>query len=120
MEFRTHKQDGHGLSKENLFTGPHHAMSFKMKKGEAKSTKTKKRRGKSRQSFPARHTFAKPFISMKKGSLENMEPESPGGYSPMDYSPYQENLVADRCSREASVASDESSRIFPQIGRAHV
>ncbi|XP_010938663.1 uncharacterized protein [Elaeis guineensis] len=118
VEFRTHKQDGHGLSKENLFAGPHHNMAFNVKKGDVQSTRTKKRRGKSRQSGPAHQTFAKPFISMEKGPLENMKPESPGGYSPMDYSPYQENLGADQCSREASVASGESIHFFSRCASA--
>ncbi|KAG1371172.1 putative DnaJ subfamily C member 7 [Cocos nucifera] len=118
MEFRTHKQDGHGLAKENLFTGPHHNMAFNVKKGDVQSTRTKKRRGKSRQSGPAHPTFSKPFISMEKSPLENMKPGSPGGYSPMDYSPYQENLGADQCSREASVASGESIHIFSRCASA--
>ncbi|XP_008796162.1 uncharacterized protein LOC103711698 isoform X2 [Phoenix dactylifera] len=111
MEF---KQDSHLLSKENLFTGPHHNMAFNVKKDNVQSTRTKKRRGKSRQSVPAHQTFAKPFISMEKGPLENLKPESPGGYSPMDYSPYQEN----QCSREASVASGESIHMFSHCASA--
>ncbi|RWW55070.1 hypothetical protein BHE74_00038326, partial [Ensete ventricosum] len=102
MEFRSPKSVAPGLSKESLFTGPRSNMTFSGRKGESKGTKTKKRNGKLKHSIPLQQTFGQTFVSVEK-VLEGKDPESLDGYSPMDYSPYQENLVADQSSREASI-----------------
>ncbi|CAD5171111.1 unnamed protein product [Musa acuminata subsp. malaccensis] len=110
MEFRSPKSVAPGLSKESLFTGPRSNMTFGGRKVESKGTKTKKRNGKPKHSIPLQQTFAQTFVSVEK-VLEGKDPESLDGYSPMDYSPYQENLVADQTSREASIPSNESIHI---------
>ncbi|URE01316.1 DnaJ [Musa troglodytarum] len=106
MEFRSPKSVAPGLSKESLFTGPRSNMIFSGRKGESKGTKTKKRNGKPKHSIPLQQTFAQTFVSVEK-VLEGKDPESLDGYSPMDYSPYQENLVA----IQSSIPSNESIHI---------
>ncbi|KAK8928586.1 Chaperone protein dnaJ 72 [Platanthera zijinensis] len=103
MEFRSEKQDTSMLTKENLFNGPHKSMTFSMKKEDYKGLRLKKKRGKAKQSTP----IPKQFVPTDKEGLDQ-EQDSTCRYSPMDYSPYQETLVSSHCSREESVASDES------------
>ncbi|RWW12530.1 hypothetical protein GW17_00023788 [Ensete ventricosum] len=88
MEFTTPIHVTPMLSKENLFTGPHQNKEFNVKKRESRTTR-KKRREKSRQSVPLNKDFAKTFASVEKVA-EAVEKLSSGGYSPMDYSPYEE------------------------------
>ncbi|KAK8960177.1 hypothetical protein KSP40_PGU013799 [Platanthera guangdongensis] len=103
MEFRSEKQDTSILTKENFFNGPHKSMTFSMKKEDYKGLRLKKKRGKTKQSTP----IPKQFVPTDKECLDR-EQDSTCRYSPMDYSPYQETLVSSHCSREESVASDES------------
>lgn len=96
MEFTTPILVTPMLSKESLFTGPHQNKEFNVKRESR--TARKKRREKSRQSVPLHKDFAKTFASVEK-VVETVEKFSSGGYSPMDYSPYDE-------------ISDESRHIF--------
>ncbi|CAL9759983.1 unnamed protein product [Musa acuminata subsp. burmannicoides] len=96
MEFTTPIHVTPVLSKESLFTGPHENKEFNVKR-ESRTTR-KKRREKSRQSVPLHKDFSKTFASVEK-VVETVEKFSSGGYSPMDYSPYDE-------------ISDESRHIF--------
>lgn len=69
--------------------------------------KKKKKKGNLRQSA---HVLPRPFVqeSVIRGSSFVVKPEASDSYSPMDVSPYQENMVDNRSSREASVTSSES------------
>ncbi|OVA16235.1 Tetratricopeptide TPR-1 [Macleaya cordata] len=88
----------------NLASGLNKNLEFSAKKA-AKDTGLKKRKGKLKQNAPVHQWLGRDYFSRASSSQEN--PESPGSYSPMDFSPYQETLAADQFSREASVASDE-------------
>ncbi|XP_072982402.1 uncharacterized protein [Typha latifolia] len=112
MKFRTPKQEAPGLSKESWFTAPHQKPAFSEKKGEAKSARTKKRVGKQKKSAPVHQTVSRPVFNRQESYTGKVEPESPGDYSPMDYSPYRENLADEQCTREASLASDEPLHSF--------
>ncbi|KAM0947868.1 putative DnaJ domain, tetratricopeptide-like helical domain superfamily [Dioscorea sansibarensis] len=93
---------------ENFFMGGRQNMEFGSKKGASKATQLRKKRGKLRQSATFRQSNDEKFISREKISQDNPDVDS-GEYSPMDYSPYQDNLATDQCSsREASAPSDES------------
>lgn len=98
--FRTPNQKG------NFFSGSAPQVEFSAKRDSIRDTKVKKKRGKGRQktSIPLLH--GQDFVSRDNDSQENLEPSE--SYSPMDVSPYQETLADTRCSRETSVASDES------------
>lgn len=100
MDFRTPKQDASSWScGDSLFEGSHQNVDFSAKQGTVKNMKPKKRKGK---------LCRKNLISVEKKPQENPELGSPGSYSPMDFSPYQETLTADQCSRGTSIASGES------------
>ncbi|WOK96017.1 hypothetical protein Cni_G04724 [Canna indica] len=110
MEFFSSIQVTPGLSKESLFTGLHENRSFNMKKGESRTTR-KKGRVKTRLSVPLHQNVSKTFASAERVTEETTEKSSPSGYSPMDYSPYQENLVVDQGLGETAVTSDQSNNI---------
>ncbi|OAY68611.1 DnaJ subfamily C member 7 [Ananas comosus] len=114
MEFRATKEDASGFVKEGLFSFREKKGEAKIreKKGEAKSTRVTNRRTKTKKSAPFHQTSSKRGFTRENSSPEDMQPESPGGYSPMDCSPYQEILADEQFSREASVASDESVQFF--------
>ncbi|XP_020275832.1 uncharacterized protein LOC109850267 [Asparagus officinalis] len=104
MEFKTPQpEDATRLTKETLFSG---TVAFSAKKGDAKSTKSKKKKGK----FPFSRRFSTQNVSERSGPNINPE-DSTCDYSPMDYSPYREDGTADQYSRETSIASEDSSHI---------
>ncbi|XP_031401353.1 uncharacterized protein LOC116211218 isoform X2 [Punica granatum] len=84
-------------------------LEFTAKRETANSSKLKKKKGKLRQSTHA-HAPLQPLVKefVTGGSSFVEKPEASDSYSPMDVSPYQEKLVDDRSSREASVTSSES------------
>ncbi|KAK3205214.1 hypothetical protein Dsin_019260 [Dipteronia sinensis] len=92
--------------KTNLFSGVSQKLEFNSKRESVRDTKGKNRRGKLRQPTPAQFWPAHDFISAEIGSQE--KPERAESYSPMDVSPYRETIADSQCSRENSVASDES------------
>eukprot|EP00268_Persea_americana_P054559 TRINITY_DN6257_c0_g1_i6.p1 TRINITY_DN6257_c0_g1~~TRINITY_DN6257_c0_g1_i6.p1 ORF type:complete len:1510 (+),score=360.16 TRINITY_DN6257_c0_g1_i6:258-4787(+) len=94
-DFRTPRQDTSSCSfRESLFG--HQNVEFSAKQGTFKEMKPKKRRGKLGRK------------NAENKSQVNPELGSPRSYSPMDFSPYQETLTGDQCSRETSAASGES------------
>ncbi|PKI57723.1 hypothetical protein CRG98_021790 [Punica granatum] len=84
-------------------------LEFTAKRETANSSKLKKKKGKLRQSTHA-HAPLQPLVKefVTGGSSFVEKPEASDSYSPMDVSPYQEKLVDDRSSREASVTSSAS------------
>ncbi|OVA12942.1 Tetratricopeptide TPR-1 [Macleaya cordata] len=102
--FRAPKHDNLCSSMGNLTTEFNKKLEFSAKKA-AKDSRLKKRKGKLKQNAPVHQWPGKDYVSRANSSQENAE--SPGSYSPMDFSPYQETLAADQFSREASVASDD-------------
>ncbi|WOL13677.1 hypothetical protein Cni_G22450 [Canna indica] len=118
MESRSAKSTNE-LPKESLFAGPRQPIPLSGKKGEAKGSRMKKKGGRLKHSNPMHQTFAQTFVSVEK-VFESKDPESPHGYSPMDYSPYQENLVADQSSREASVPLDKSDHTASPIASTNI
>ncbi|KAI9195311.1 hypothetical protein LWI28_013696 [Acer negundo] len=92
--------------KTNLFSGVSQKLEFNSKRESVRDTKGKNRRGKLRQPTPVQLLPAHDFISAEIGSQEKPEPAE--SYSPMDVSPYRETIADSQCSRENSVASDES------------
>ncbi|XP_042483664.1 uncharacterized protein LOC122064035 isoform X2 [Macadamia integrifolia] len=101
MDFRTPKQNSTFASTANFFADLNQQLDFSAKKGASKDQRLKKRKGK-RQSAMLNRRAGQEFISRESSSQENLE--SPGSYSPMDFSPYQEP----KGSRETSMASDGS------------
>ncbi|XP_031272500.1 uncharacterized protein LOC116130971 [Pistacia vera] len=111
----TSTQDGLGtpfvefktpLPKANLFSGVDRTLEFGAKREFVRDMKAKKKRGKLRQPTPVHLRHGQSFVSRESVSQENPEPSE--SYSPMDISTYQETLADTLCSRETSVASDES------------
>ncbi|GMJ15529.1 tetratricopeptide repeat 16, DNA J protein C31 [Hibiscus trionum] len=100
VEFKTPQ------AQENMFFGLNMKLEFSAKKETGKSTTVKRRKGKLKHPTPVQLWHGPDFVSSKAGAQENAEASEP--YSPMDVSPYQETLAETRCSRESSVASDES------------
>ncbi|XVF47324.1 hypothetical protein PTKIN_Ptkin03bG0100300 [Pterospermum kingtungense] len=84
-------------------------VEFSSKREAGTSTKVKKRKGKLKQHIPVQLWHGPEFFSSKTGAQDNAETSE--SYSPMDVSPYQETLADTQCSRESSVASDESFTI---------
>ncbi|KAJ6791222.1 Uncharacterized protein M6B38_245350 [Iris pallida] len=118
VEFRAPNHNASRLANENVFSGSSQNIAFSAKRGDSRGTKLKKNKGKSRQTAPNHHSFAKQFVPTEGGSQENPETEPTDGYSPMDYSPYREETTADRYSREASVVSDNSSLFVSRCASA--
>ncbi|KAK1278417.1 Chaperone protein dnaJ 39 [Acorus gramineus] len=82
-------------------------LEFISKRGATKDKKSRKKKGKLRPSVPIHDRGDEQAAMSESGSLENLEPDDPGSYSPMDFSPYYEPLVDYSFSRETSVASEE-------------
>ncbi|KAL6009955.1 hypothetical protein ACLOJK_000386 [Asimina triloba] len=92
-------------STDTLFAGLHQNLEFSAKRGTVKSVRSKKKRGKMKPTQQGEIHF----ISSERSSQENSEAGSAGSYSPMDFSPYNEEISSvDQLSRETSVASDQS------------
>ncbi|KAK8543377.1 hypothetical protein V6N13_136111 [Hibiscus sabdariffa] len=100
VEFKTPQ------AQEYMFFGLNKKLEFSAKKETGKSTTVKRRKGKLKRPTPVQLWHGPDFVSNKAGAQENAEASE--SYSPMDVSPYQETLAETRCSRESSVASDES------------
>ncbi|XWS73594.1 hypothetical protein CRYUN_Cryun02cG0142300 [Craigia yunnanensis] len=100
VEFKTPK------SQENIFFGLNKKLEFSAKREAGTSTKVKKRKGKLKQPTPVQLWHGPDFVSNKTVAQDNAEASE--SYSPMDVSPYQETLAYTQCSRESSVALDES------------
>ncbi|KAF8403743.1 hypothetical protein HHK36_011847 [Tetracentron sinense] len=113
----TPKRDASGSSTGNLYVGLNQKLEFSAKGEAVKDSGFKKRRGKFRQPTRVQQWPGKDFVSKESFSQEN--PESPGCYSPMDYSPYQETLAAEQCSRETSVTSNESFHLQNNHGLSY-
>lgn len=96
MEFNTPSP------KASLFSGFGKNLNAKGEVGA--SATVKKRRGKSKQPVTVQLCAAQDFVP--SGKQES--PEVSDSYQPMDTSPYQEILADTGCSRETSVASEES------------
>ncbi|KAH7560676.1 hypothetical protein JRO89_XS10G0069400 [Xanthoceras sorbifolium] len=92
--------------KTNIFSSVSQKLEFNAKRESVKDTKGKNRRGKLRRPTPVQSWPAHDFISAEFASQEKPDPAE--SYSPMDVSPYRENLADLWCSRDNSVASDES------------
>ncbi|KAH1033612.1 hypothetical protein J1N35_045786 [Gossypium stocksii] len=97
-------------SQANMFFGINKKLEFSAKKETSKTTKVKKRKGKLKQPTPVQLWHGPDFVSSKTGARDNADASE---YSPMDVSPYQETLADTQCSRESSVASDESQPAVP-------
>ncbi|KAF8398323.1 hypothetical protein HHK36_017250 [Tetracentron sinense] len=113
-DIRTPKQDASCSFRENLFAGLNQKLEFSSNRKTVKDPKLKKKRGKLRQPIPVPKWSGQDFASRESNSQDN--PESPECYSPMDFSPYQETLAADQCSRETSMASDECFHLDNNCG----
>ncbi|XP_074585999.1 uncharacterized protein LOC141841714 isoform X1 [Curcuma longa] len=100
MEFRSSRTTDDML-KENLFSGSHKSAPFSGKKAESKASRMRKRNGKLNNFSPQHQTFAQTFPFAEE-AFESKYTDSANCYSPMDYTPYQENLVVDASSREDS------------------
>ncbi|GMI84146.1 tetratricopeptide repeat 16, DNA J protein C31 [Hibiscus trionum] len=100
VEFKTPQ------SQANMLFGINKKLEFSAKKETGKSKTVKKRKGQLKHPTPVHLWHGPNFVSSKTGARDNAEASE--SYSPMDVSPYQETLADTRCSRESSVASDES------------
>ncbi|KAK6937187.1 DnaJ domain, partial [Dillenia turbinata] len=94
------------IPKVNLFNSMKQRLDFSSKRETIKDTKLKKRRDKWSQAIRVQPWLGQDSTARESGSQENTEPSD--CYSPMDVSPYQEMMAENQCSRETSVASDES------------
>ncbi|XVF19317.1 hypothetical protein REPUB_Repub11eG0100300 [Reevesia pubescens] len=92
-------------SQTNIFFRLNKKLEFSAKREAGTSTKVQKRKGKLKQPTLVQLWHGPDFLSSKTGAQDN---EASGSYSPMDVSSYQETLADTQCSRESSVASDES------------
>ncbi|XP_068657736.1 uncharacterized protein [Aristolochia californica] len=102
---QTPKHDAFYSFKENIYAGLHQNAVFSSKKGsKAMDAKSKKGRGKLESQTGL--VQQKHFVSREGSSQESSEMSSPV-YSPMDFSPYQENSAADQFSRKTSLVSDD-------------
>ncbi|XP_022756217.1 uncharacterized protein LOC111303943 isoform X2 [Durio zibethinus] len=97
-------------SQQNIFFGLNKKLEFSAKREAGTSTKVKKRKGKLKQPTSVQLWHGPDFVSGKTGAQDNAEASE--SYSPMDVSPYQETLADTQCSRETSVASDESFSLY--------
>ncbi|XP_057984235.1 uncharacterized protein LOC131168649 [Malania oleifera] len=97
---KTLKSDASFSFTTNFFPGLNKKSEFSSKNGSAKNRRLKKEKGKLRQHTPAKQCCGNDFMAQ-----ENLN--SPGCYSPMDFSPYQETAAAEQCSRETSSALNE-------------
>lgn len=75
------------------------------KREPVKDSGLKKKKGKSKKPVQVPLQFHHEFIFQENAQEHT---ESSEQYSPMDFSPYEETLANNTCSRETSVASDES------------
>ncbi|KAG7961958.1 hypothetical protein I3843_09G041200 [Carya illinoinensis] len=90
--------------KGNLY--PEINKNASVKKRLVKDKRSNKTRGKSKLCSLNRQ---KPGQDHVQQEISSENPDSPGCYSPMDFSPYQETTAADPFLREANVTSQEFS-----------
>ncbi|KAG0502775.1 hypothetical protein HPP92_002847 [Vanilla planifolia] len=108
MEFISQKHGMPMFTKENLSTKSHMNMTFGTKTGDSKGVRLKKKRAKSRRPTPVQLGTPKQFVPVDMVPEENLE-DTISGYSPMDFSPYEEILASKQDDTiEASGASIES------------
>nr|XP_023887583.1 dentin sialophosphoprotein-like isoform X2 [Quercus suber]POE67224.1 dnaj like subfamily c member 7 [Quercus suber] len=95
--------------KENLFPEINKNSEFSVKNRSVKDKRSKKKRGKPKPPSLSKQKPGQEQDNVAKESSSQENPGTPGCYSPMDFSPYQETTAANPCSREASVTSQEFS-----------
>lgn len=95
--------------KENLFPEINKNSEFSVKNRSVKDKRSKKKRGKPKPPSLSKQKLGQEQDNVAKESSSQENPGTPGCYSPMDFSPYQETTAANPCSREASVTSQEFS-----------
>jgi DnaJ family protein C protein 7 len=95
------------LFKGNLFPEVNKKAEFAVKGRSIKDKSLKKMRGKLKPASLSKQKLGQDHVLKEFSSQEN--PDSPGCYSPMDFSPYQETAAANPHTREASVTSEEFS-----------
>lgn len=125
-DFKTPKWDASCFFTAELLPGLNKKLEFNAKSRSVKEKRSKKTRG--RHPVMAKPCPQTDFIQKESSPHEN--PDSPGLYSPMDFSPYQETVATDPCSRETFLSPDDSSQqenscapsaahsIFPNDARA--
>lgn len=95
--------------KENLFPEINKNSEFSVKNRSVKDKRSKNKRGKPKPPSLSKQKLGQEQGNVAKESSSQENPGTPGCYSPMDFSPYQETTAANPCSREASVTSQEFS-----------
>ncbi|KAM3738949.1 hypothetical protein ACB098_09G168400 [Castanea mollissima] len=95
--------------KETLFPEINKNSEFSVKNRSVKDKRSKKKRGKPKPPSLSKQKLGQEQDNVAKESSSQENPGTPGCYSPMDFSPYQETTAANPCSREASVTSQEFS-----------
>lgn len=105
-DFKTPKWDASCSFTAELLPGLNKKLEFSAKSRSVKDKGSKKTRG--RHPVVAKPCLQTDFVQKENSSQEN--PDSPGLYSPMDFSPYLETVATDPCSRETSLISNDSSQ----------
>lgn len=91
--------------KENLFPELNKKSERSVKKSTIKGKRLRKTKGKLKKSLGKQWPVSDQ-VPKESSSKEN--PDCPGCYSPMDFSPYQEADVSDKDSRKASTHQDRN------------
>ncbi|XP_042373503.1 uncharacterized protein LOC121967390 isoform X2 [Zingiber officinale] len=108
-EFRSSKTT-EDILKESLFSGRCQTMPFIGRKADCKDFRMRKRNSKLKNIILPHQTFAQTFSSIEE-VFESKYPDSVDCCLSKDYSPYQENLVAEPSLREDSVPSGKSKHV---------
>ena len=95
--------------KGNLFPEVNKKVEFAGKGRSIKDKRSKKMRGKLKPPSLSKQKLGQDHLLKESSSQEN--PDSPGCYSPMDFSPYQETGATNPYTREASVTPEKFSYI---------
>ncbi|KDP26095.1 hypothetical protein JCGZ_21128 [Jatropha curcas] len=107
-DFETPKWDPSCL-KASLFPELNRKLEFSVKGRSKKDKKSKTMRGKLKQL--SQHKQQKEQNHVGNGSSAHEALNSPGCYSPMDFSPYEETTTAEKFSRETSRTLNDSIHV---------
>ncbi|CDP14173.1 unnamed protein product [Coffea canephora] len=102
-EFKWNTNESYSFG-TNLFSGLGKKLEFSAKSRCLRDKRSKKTRGKSRQPILAKHLTEQDRMSKESSSPNNFE--SPGCYSPMDSSPYQDTTANARGSSHTSTGTE--------------
>ena len=105
-DVKTPKWDASCSFTAELLPGLNKKLEFNAKSRSVKDKRSKKTKG--RHPVLAKPCLQTDFVQKENSSHEN--PDSPGIYSPMDFSPYQETVATDPCSGETFLTSNDSSQ----------